>query len=116
MIACENAETAGIIRDGFVKTKFGGKIGDGVFNRAPGSGFSVRVASPEIFLEFLKNLLQLAQKSFVLRKFFQPGLPRKLQHADRIVIGSVPKLGIEMPEQPARGGLPRPPKVKAHLA
>src|SRR6266480_708776 len=116
MVAGENTETARIIWDRFVKTKLSGKIGDGILNRAPGSGFSVGVVSSEIFLEFLKNLLQLAQKSFVLRKFFQPRLPRKLQHPDWIVISPVPKFGIEMPEQPARGRLPRPPKIETHLA
>ena len=75
MVACENAETAGIIRNGFVKTEFRRKIGDRIFNRASRSGFAVRILSSEIFLEFLEHLLQLAQKSFVLRKFFQPRLP-----------------------------------------
>jgi hypothetical protein len=32
------------------------------------------------------------------------------------VIGPIPKLGIEMPEKPARGRLPRPPQVEDHLA
>src|SRR6266567_3011816 len=115
MVASENAETTGIIRDRFVKAKFGRKVGDGIFNRASGSGFSVGIVPAEIFLEFLKNLLQFAQKSLVLRKFFQPGLPRKLQHSDRIVIGPVPKLGIELPEQAAGGGFPSPPKIETHL-
>src|SRR5205807_6759917 len=115
MVASEDAQATGVIRNRFVKSKFGRKIGNGIFDRASGSGLSVGIVASQIFLEFLKNLLELAQEIFVLRKFFQPGLPRKLQHAHRIVIGAVPKLVIEMPKQAARGGLPRPPKVETHL-
>src|SRR6185295_16393577 len=115
MIAGEYSETTGIIRDRFVKAKFGGEIGNRILNRASGARLSVSVVSPEIFLEFLKDLLQFAQKSFVLCKFFQPGLPRKLKHPDWIMIRPVPKFGIEMSEEPARGGFPSPPQVEAHL-
>src|SRR5438128_11782669 len=111
MVASEDAQATGVIRNRFVKTEFGGKIGNGIFDRAAGAGFSVGIVASQIFLEFFKNLLEFAEKIFVLRKFFQPGLPRKLQHADRIMIGAVPQLGIEMPEEAARGGLPRPPTV-----
>ena len=72
MVAGENAEAAGIIRDRFVKTEFGGEIGDGIFDRGAGSGFSIGIVASEIFLEHLKHLLQFAQKIFVLREFFQP--------------------------------------------
>ena len=116
MVASEYSETAGIIRDRFVKTKFSGEIGNRILNHASGARLSVSVMSPEIFLEFLKDLLQFAQKSFVLCKFFQPGLPRKLKHPDWIMIRPVPKVGIEMSEEPARGRFPRPPQIEAHLA
>ena len=115
MVAGEDTQAAGVIRNRFVKTEFGRKIGNGIFDPAAGTGFSVGIVASQIFLEFFKNLLEFAQKILVLRKFFQSGLPRKLQHADRIMIGAVPKLGIEMSEQAARGGLPRPPKVETHL-
>jgi len=116
MVARENTETAGIIRNRLVKTKLGGKIGDRIFNCAPRSSPSVSVVSSQIFLEFLKNLLQIAQERFVLREVLQTRLPRKLQHADRVVISPVPQLDIEMPKNPARSRLPCPPKIKAHLA
>src|ERR1044071_278130 len=112
MIAGQDTQATGVIRNRFVKTKFGGKIGDRIFDRASGSDFSVGIVASQIFLEFLKDLLELAQKIFVLRKFFQPRLPRELQHADRIMICAVPKLVIKMPEQSARRRLPCPPKVE----
>ena len=115
MVAGENAEAAGVIRDRLMETKFSGKIGDRIFDRAAGACFSVRVVSSEILFEVLKNLLELAQKIFVLCKLFQPGLPGKLQHAHGVVIRAVPQFWIEMPEQAARGRLPRPPKVETHL-
>src|SRR5439155_9584532 len=115
VVAGKDAQATGVIWNRFVKTKFGGKIGDRIFDRASRASFSVGIVASQIFLEFLKDLLELAQKILVLRKFLQPGLPRKLQHADRIMICAVPKLMIEMPEQAARGGLPRPPKVETHL-
>jgi hypothetical protein len=43
-------------------------------------------------------------------------LAGKLQHAGGIMIGAVPQLGIEMPEEAAGGRLPRPPKIETHLA
>ena len=42
-------------------------------------------------------------------------MPRKLQHPHRIMICAVPELSVEFPEQPARGWLPRPPKIKTQL-
>src|SRR5436309_2472973 len=75
VVASEYAETAGIIRDRFVKTEFSGEIGDRIFDCAPGPRLSVSVVSSEIFLEFLKDLLQFTQESFVLCKLLQPGLP-----------------------------------------
>jgi len=115
VVAGKDAQATGVIWNRFVKTKFSGKIRDGIFDRASGASFSVSIMASQIFLEFLKDLLELAQKILVLRKLFQPILPRDLQHADRIMICSVPKLVIEMPEQPSCRGLPRPPKVETHF-
>ena len=51
-----------------------------------------------------------------MRDFYQPGLARELEHADGIVIGPVPKLGIEMAKEAAGGRLPRPPEIEDHFA
>ncbi len=48
MIARENAEAAGIIRDRFVKTELGGEIGDRFFDGAAVTGFSVGVFARQI--------------------------------------------------------------------
>src|SRR5262249_18004561 len=58
MVAGEYAKAPGIIRDRFVKTKFSREIGDRIPNRASGPRLSVGVMAPEIFFEFLKDLLQ----------------------------------------------------------
>ena len=92
-----------------MKPKLGGKICDGVFDGRSGSGFPIGVMTPKIFLELLEYLLEFAQEIFVLSKFFQPGLARKLQHPNRVMIGAVPKLGVKLPEQPAGGRFPGPP-------
>ena len=57
MIAGEYTKTPGIIRDRFVKTEFSREIGDRILDRASGSRLSVSVVSPEIFFEFLEDLL-----------------------------------------------------------
>src|SRR4029077_17740431 len=57
MVAGENPQATGVIRDRFVKTKFGGKIGNRIFDCAAGTGFSVGIAWSTIFLKFLKHLL-----------------------------------------------------------
>src|ERR1700730_2144041 len=57
MVASEYAKTTGIIRDRFVKTKFGREIGDRILERASGPCLSVSVVAPEIFFEFLEDLL-----------------------------------------------------------
>jgi hypothetical protein len=71
MVARQNAQTAGIIRDRFVKTEFGGKIRDRILDRAPCSRFSVSVLARKIIAECVMDLLQLAQESFVLRNFLE---------------------------------------------
>src|SRR5207248_1572357 len=116
MIAGENAETAGIVRDGFVESKFGGEIRHRFLDDRAGTGFSIGILAGEIFLESVVNLFQLAQKSFVGGEFLQPGLARELEHANGIVVGPVPKLGIEMAKEAASRGFPCPPDVEADLA
>src|SRR5437762_7029985 len=116
MIAGENAETAGIIRDRFVESKFGREIGHRFWQGRAGPVFPISVLAGEIFLEGIVNLFQLTQKSFVGSEFFQPGLARELKHANGIVIGPVPKLGIEMTKEAACGRLPRPPDVETDFA
>ncbi len=74
MVARQNAETAGIIWDRFVKTKLGRKIGDRVLDRAASSRFSVSVFARKIIVKCIMNLLQLAQESFILRNFFESRL------------------------------------------
>src|SRR6266496_3108343 len=98
-----------------MKTKLSGEIGDRVFDRTACPGFSIGVLARKIIAERVVDFLQFAQESFVLRNFLQPRLPRKLKHADGIMVCPVPKLRIELPEQAAGGGLPRPPKIKTHL-
>ncbi len=99
-----------------MKSKFGGEIGHRFLHGRAGTALPVSILAGEIFLESVVNLFQLAQKSFVGREFFQPGLARELEHANGIVIGPIPKLGIEMTKEAAGGRLPRPPDVEAHFA
>src|SRR6266480_2156576 len=64
MVASEDAQAAGVIRDRLVKTEFRGEIGNGILDRASGSGFSISIVSAEILFEGFKNLLELAHKIF----------------------------------------------------
>ena len=116
VIARENAEAAGIIRNRFVKAELSGKIGDRFLDLARGAGFPVGVFPREITAKGIVNVFQFAQETFVVRDFDETGLARKLKHPDGVVIGPIPKLGIEMPEKPARGRLPGPPQIEDHLA
>src|SRR5438874_13068826 len=104
MIAREDAETARIIWNRFVKTKFGGKLGHGTFDRAGGSGCSVSVFAPQIFFERVEDLPQLAEKGFILRDFLETRLPRKLKHAHLAVSCPSPNLRIELPKTRAGRG------------
>ena len=99
-----------------MESKFGREIGHWFLQDRADPVFPISVLAGEIFLEGVVNLFQLAQKSFVGGEFFQPGLARELKHANGIVIGPVPKLGIEMTKEAAGGRLPRPPDVEAHFA
>ena len=116
MIAGKNAETAGVIRNRFVKTELGRKIGDRALERTAVALLSVGVRAREIIAKRAVHLGQLAQEIVILRHLDQPCLPRKLEHADRIVIGPIPQLRIEMTKECARGRLPRPPEIEDHLA
>src|SRR6476661_9874008 len=71
MVTRENAEAAGIIRDRFVETEFGGEISDRFFNRAGGAGFPVGIFARKIIAVGVMHFLQLAQKILVLRDFNQ---------------------------------------------
>src|SRR2546423_9988886 len=115
MVAGKNAETAGIIWDRFVKSKFGREICDRSFDRRARAHFSVGILASEIISESIVDLLQFPKKAFVLGELFQTRLARKLEHAHRIVIGPIPKIGIEMAKKPAGRWLPSPPKVKSYF-
>src|SRR5207302_5418231 len=98
MIAGKNAETAGIIWDRFMESKFGREICDRSFDRRARSHFSVGILAGEIISESIVDLLQLLKKGFVLCELFQSRLARELEHADGIVVGPIPQIGIEMTE------------------
>ena len=99
-----------------MEAKFGGKIGDRFFDRAALAGLTVCVLPREIMAEGIMHFLELTQKIPVLRDLYQPGLPRKLEHSNGIVVRPIPELGIEMTEEAARRGFPGPPQIEDHLA
>src|SRR2546430_16681376 len=111
MVAGENAETAGIIWNRFVKSKLGREIRDRSFDRGARSHFSVGILTNEIISERIVDLLQFLKKGFVLGELFQSRLTRELENANRIVIGLIPKIGMEMAEETPGGRLHRPPQV-----
>src|ERR1700736_276573 len=115
MVAGKNAEAARIIWNRFVKSKLGRKIRDRSLDRGADSGFSIRVLPREIISKSIVNLFELAQESLVLGEFFQTGLSRKLQHAHRIVVRPVPKVGIEMAKETPGRRFPGPPKIESDL-
>src|SRR5262249_49845735 len=115
MVAGKNPEPAGIIRNRFVKSKFSREVCPRPLDCCARSGFSIRVLPRKIISEYVVNLIQLPKKGFVLCEFFQAPLPRELQHADRIVVRTVPQIGIEMAEKAAGRRFPRPPEIKAHF-
>src|SRR6266545_4842180 len=98
-----------------MKTELGGKVSDRVFDRSAGPRLPVCVLASEIFLEVLENLFELPQKILVLCELFKTGLPRKLQHAHRIMISLVPKLGVKFPEQSAGRRFPGPPEIETQF-
>ena len=98
-----------------MKTELGRKIGDRFLDRAAGSGLAVGILARKIISKRFVNFLQLAQEILVLRDFDQPRLARELKHAHRIVIGAVPKFGIEMTKETTGGRFPRPPNIETHL-
>jgi hypothetical protein len=99
-----------------VESEFGREIRDRFLQGRTGASFSVGILAGEIFLESVVNLFEFAEKSFVGGEFFQPGLTGELEHADGVVIGPVPKLGVEMTEKATGGRLPRPPDIEADFA
>lgn len=98
-----------------MKTEFGGKVGDWIVDRGGGPGLPVRVLASEISLKILEDLFELPQKIVVLCELFKAGLPRKLQHPHWIMIGLVPKFGVEFPEQSPSRWFPCPPEIEAQF-
>ncbi len=116
MIAGKNAEAAGVVRDGFVEAELRREISDWALQRAAVAFFAVGIGPGQVGAERFVHGLQLAQEIIVLRHFFQPRLPRKLEHADGVVIRPIPEFRVEMAEEAARGRFPRPPDIKDDLA
>ena len=98
-----------------MEAKLGREISDRFRNLTTSAFFAIGVLAREI-------LLVSADRPPPDRAGkLHPSPPRpagpgaKLEHPDRIVIGPIPKLGIEMAEKPARRWLPGPPKIENHL-
>src|SRR5437879_11367115 len=91
MVARQNAQTAGIIWDRFVKAKLGRKIGDRIFDRTACARFSIGVFASKIIAECVMNLLQLAQASLVRRDSFEARLARGVEQAHGDVVRQVAK-------------------------
>src|SRR5207249_89960 len=72
MVAGENAEAAGIVRDRFVKTKLGRELGDRLFKTV--ARLSVGVLAREIIPVGLVHLFELTEEILVLRDLDEPGL------------------------------------------
>src|SRR6266404_4797585 len=98
-----------------MKTELGGKVSDLLLDRGTGPGLPVRALASEVFLKILENLFELPQEILVLCELFKAGLPRKLQQAHRIMVGLVPKLGVEFPEQSAGRRFPCPPEIETQF-
>ena len=99
-----------------MESEFGRKIRDRFLQGGAGAGFSIGILAGEIFLESVVNLFEFSEKSFVGGEFFQPGLAGELEHAHGVVIGPVPKLGIEVTEEATGRRLPCPPDIGADFA
>src|SRR5207253_6834413 len=76
MIARQNAEAAGVIRDRFVKAELGRKISDRLFDHAPGADLPVGIFPGEIITVGVVNLLQLTEEILVLRNLDEARLAR----------------------------------------
>ena len=116
VIARKDAKTARVIGNRFVKAKFRREISDRLLDLTRGAFFPVGVLAREILLVSPMDLPEIAQEDFVPRHFEQPPLARELEHPDRVVVGAIPKLGIEMSEKPAGRRLPCPPEIEDHFA
>ena len=99
-----------------MESEFGREIRDRFLESRAGAVFSIGILAGKIFLESVVNLFEFAEKSFVGGEFFQPGLTRELKHPHGVVIGPVPKLGVEMTEETAGGRFPGPPDIEAEFA
>jgi hypothetical protein len=72
------------------------------------------ILARKIRLELRVHRRHLAQKIVILRDLVKPRLLAELEHAQRIVIGPIPELRVEVAEKRARLGLPRPPQIEDH--
>src|SRR3954453_8783232 len=116
MITGKNAETAGVVRHGFVEPKLSRKVGDRFLHLLAGTGFSVSIRSLAILPEAVVHLFEFAKKRLVLSELFQATLTRQLQHPDRVVIRPIPERRVEVPEQSPSRRLPGPPQVETDIA
>src|SRR5580692_551752 len=82
MIAGKDAETARIVRHGFMKSELRRKIGD---PGRVGAKFSIGVGSRHVVLEFLVYRKHFTDVIVIGGEFDQTGLARKLQHPDGIM-------------------------------
>ena len=119
VVAREDTQAARVVGHALVEAEFGGEIGDEVVAlalRAGGSGGlgaqpAVGVGAGEVGFELLVDAAEFAQETLVASDFLQAGLPGKLEHAQRVVVGLVPEIDVEFAEEAARRGFPAPPEV-----
>src|SRR5690606_34781665 len=112
VIACQNAEPAGIIRQGIVHAVFGAEIRSRAFggNLAETSRNDVRV-----FAEFACESIDAFGEFAVGGDLRQAKRAHFIQNGARILFAFVPKMRVYFAEKPRHFGLPRPIKVHRKL-
>ena len=111
MVACEDAQTAGISRDGFVQTEFKGKIGDGAVTVV-----GIMLIEPGVFvrhvgIEFSHHTVIEFCIFFFFRCLFQLEDRCLLKHDDRVVLNMIPQVFVQFLEKIERIRIPGPPEV-----
>src|SRR4051812_39066027 len=106
MIAGQKAEAAGVVGDAFMKTEFGGEIGDAISAEQlllAHAFLAVDLIEPgcglEIAVERFRHAVHVRQKALVVQQVFEALLRDRGKKLDRAMLNVSEKLVIDSSEE-----------------
>ena len=115
VVARQDAQAAGVDRQGFMQSELGGEIGNRESPQRPGVPCAPNLAGLQIGVELVKGLGQPVAHPRIAVRILHRLIGQPLEELHRIVIHLAPKLRLDVAKHTDELGMPGPIEILAQL-